>query len=96
MLKGIITLCEQECEAGYDFAKTKKVMTKGFANQFGHEAEEIVHRSIEKIMKKYPNNADAFQVLYYNDNNTCTKYYLIVDDYGNGTYVLTALLPEEY
>ena len=43
-------------------------------------------------MEKYPNNADYLQVLYYDD----TKFYLIVDNYDNGRYILTVLLPEEY
>lgn len=47
-------------------------------------------------MEKYPTNADRFQVLHYDNDNTITKYWLIIDDYGNGVYVLTALLPEEY
>lgn len=92
MLKGMITLNDQECEGTYNFLNTEKYMTKGFKNRFGDEAEELIAQSIETIVERYQNNADYLQVLYY-DN---TKYYLIVDNYGNGRYVLTALLPEEY
>lgn len=92
MLKGTITLNDQECEGTYNFGNTEKYMTKGFKNRFGDEAEELIAQSIEKIMEKYPNNADYLQVLYYDD----TKFYLIVDNYGNGRYILTVLLPEEY
>ena len=92
MLKGTITLNDQECEGTYNFLNTEKYMTKGFKNRFGDEAEELIAQSIETIVERYQNNADYLQVLYY-DN---TKYYLIVDDYGNDRYVLTALLPEEY
>lgn len=92
MLKGMITLNDQECEGTYNFGNTEKYMTKGFKNRFGDEAEELIAQSIETIVERYQNNADYLQVLYY-DN---TKYYLIVDNYGNGRYVLTALLPEEY
>ena len=96
MLKGTITLSDQECEGTYDFVKTEKYMTKGFKSKFGDEADELFTQSIEKIMEKYPTNADRFQVLHYDNDNTITKYLLIIDDYGNGVYVLTALLPEEY
>ena len=92
MLNGTITLSDQECEAAYDFRNTEKYMTKGFKSKFGDESEELFSQSIDMIMEKYPNNADYFQVLCYED----IKYYLIVDDYSNGRYILTALLPEEY
>lgn len=96
MLNGTITLSDQECEGAYDFRNTEKYMTKGFKSKFGDEAEELFSQSIDMIMEKYPNNADRFQVLHYDNDNTITKYWLIIDDYGNGVYVLTALLPEEY
>ena len=92
MLKGNIILNDQECECSIDFRNTEKYMTKGFKSKFGDEAEELFSQSIDMIMEKYPNNADYLQVLCYED----IKYYLIVDDYGNGRYILTALLPEEY
>ena len=96
MLKGNIILNDQECEWSIDFRNTEKYMTKGFKSKFGDEADELFTQSIEKIMEKYPTNADRFQVLHYDNDNTITKYWLIIDDYGNGVYVLTALLPEEY
>lgn len=96
MLKGKITLCEQECDGIYNFVKTEKYMTKGFKSKFGEEAGELFTQSIKKIMEKYPTNAGRFQVLHYENDNTITWYWLIIDDYRNGTYVLTALLPEEY
>lgn len=92
MLKGNIILNDQECEGSINFRNTEKYMTKGFKSKFGDEAEELFSQSIDMIMEKYPNNADYLQVLCYED----IKYYLIVDDYGNGRYILTALLPEEY
>lgn len=95
MLNGNIVLKDQECEGSYDFRNTTKYMTKGFKSKFGDEAEELFSQSIDIIMEKYPSNADRVQVLYY-DNDSITKYWLIIDDYGNGVYVLTALLPEEY
>ena len=96
MLKGKIILNDQECAGSIDFRNTEKYMTKGFKSKFGDEADELFTQSIEKIMEKYPTNADRFQVLHYDNDNTITKYWLIIDDYGNGVYVLTALLPEEY
>lgn len=95
MLKGNIILNDQECEGSINFRNTEKYMTKGFKSKFGDEAEELFSQSIDMIMEKYPSNADRVQVLYY-DNDSITKYWLIIDDYGNGVYVLTALLPEEY
>lgn len=96
MLKGTITLNDQEYEGTYDFLNTEKYMTKGFKNRFGDEAEELMLKSIETIMERYPENADRFQTLQYTSDNITAKYWLIIDDYGNGVYILTALLPEEY
>lgn len=51
MLKGTITLNDQECEGTYNFGNTEKYMTKGFKNRFGDEAEELIAQSIEKSWK---------------------------------------------
>lgn len=96
MLKGKIVLNDQECEGTYDFHKTEKYMTKGFQSTFGDEANEIYANAINMIMEKYPTNADRFQTLVYTLDGMKTKFWLIIDDYGNGVHVLTALLPEEY
>ena len=96
MLKGTITLNDQEREGTYDFTKAALYMTRGFKHKFGDEAEELILKSIETIMERYPDNADYFQTLQYTSDNITTKYWLIIDDYGNKTYILTALLPEEY
>lgn len=71
-------------------------MTKGFKRKFGDEAQELILKSIETIIERYLDNADYFQTLQYTRDNITTKYWLIIDDYENGTYILTALLPEEY
>lgn len=54
MLKGTITLNDQECEGTYNFGNTEKYMTKGFKNRFGDEAEELIAKSIEKNHGKIP------------------------------------------
>lgn len=96
MLKGTIKLNDQECEDTLNFHNTEKYMTKGFSSTFGDEANEIYQKAIDLIMEQYPNNADRFQTLTYTLDNEEIRFWLIVDDYGNGRYVLTALLPEEY
>lgn len=70
MLKGMITLNDQECEGTYNFLNTEKYMTKGFKNRFGDEAEELIAQSIETIVERYQNNADYLQVLYMTIPNT--------------------------
>lgn len=71
-------------------------MTKGFQNKFGDNASGILLVSIAAIAEKYPDNADYLQVLTYDKDGVKTKYWVILDNYGNGNYVVTALLPEEY
>ena len=96
MLKGTITLSDQECAGTYDFTKATPYMTNGFKHRFGEEAEELILQSVKTVMEKYSDNADYLQVLQYTRDDITTKYWLIIDDYGNGVYILTALLPEEY
>lgn len=42
MLKGTITLNDQEREGTYDFTKATLYMTRGFKHKFGDEAEELI------------------------------------------------------
>lgn len=91
-----ITVEDQECEGAFDFRKSAKCMTKGFQNKFGDNASGILLVSIAAIAEKYPDNADYLQVLTYDKDGVKIKYWMILDDYGNGNHVVTALLPEEY
>ena len=95
-MKGTILVKDQECDGAFDFRKSIKCMTKGFQNKFGDDASEVFLASIAAIAEKYPDNADYLQVLNLDKDGASIKYWMILDDYGNGNHVVTALLPEEY
>ena len=96
---GTLILKEQECDGTYDasvFIKSEKFMTSGFVATFQESASTVYRKAIDMIMEKYATNADYLQSFVYTENGKETTFWLIVDDYGEGHFVLTALLPSEY
>ena len=99
MLKGTIKLNDQECEGSYDsniISNSEKYMTNGFNATFDKETPIIFKKAIDMIIEKYPTNADYLQTFTYSLDGEEIRFWIMIDDYGNGRYVLTALLPEEY
>lgn len=100
MLKGKLYLNNQECEGNYNFIDVaESYMTQGFAKKFGNEAKEIFSKALWMIAEKYPNTADYLQTFVYelgDKEEDKIRFWMILDEYKNGIYIVTALLPEEY
>lgn len=102
MLKGKLYLNNQECESIYNFSSvniSEMYMTQGFANKFGDEAKEIYAEALRLVTQKYHNTADYLQTFVYElgeDKEEKIRFWLMLDDYGNDVWVITALLPDEY
>ena len=65
MLKGKVTIQEQEVSGNYKFVGIPMYMTKGFQETFGEETNAVAFTAHMLLLEKYPNDADYFQVFLY-------------------------------
>lgn len=92
MLKGKVTINEQETSGNYKFMGVTQYMTHGFQNAFGKDAQAIAFTAFALILEKYPDNADYLQTFeYLDESGNKTRFWCI-----NDVEYITFLLPEEY
>lgn len=92
MLKGKVTIQEQEVSGNYKFVGIPMYMTKGFQETFGEETNAVAFTAHMLLLEKYPNDADYFQVFLYSyPDGKEVKFWLI-----NDVSHMTFLLPSEY